>query len=927
MSKFLEQIANIFYSNEKANISDYAFVFPNKRAGLFFQKYLGEIVEEPMFAPHVLSINDFFLQYTQFKVEARIPLLFRLYQIFLEKKLTKDSIDLFMPFGEMLLSDFDEIAKYNVDANKLFLNISDLKEIDAHFQSDEISRIREFWEKLLPINNHKEFNRSFVELWQQLGGIYQEFNDSLRKDLVGYEGLVFGDALSNLKQQTEIGYKKVIFAGFNALNGQEHSLFELLKQKGIADFYWDSKSSFFNGMTNADHFIKHNEKLFCSYYELESKEQEKVQFEIIPISSGIGQTKQANKILCDLCANDENTVVVLPDEKLLLPMLNAIPKHIQKLNITMGFSLSLSLVHALVHSLCEMQKHARMRKDNISTFYYKHVLPVLNNLCVQQCSLEALPLVNKINESRNFWIQEDFLAKDDLLTLIFKYSKGKLIPYLLDILKQIYVSQKEVPFEKEILSAYIMMLIQLDNNIGNFNLQLDVDAVLSLIDKMVSFSLVPFNGEPLEGVQLMGFLETRLLDFDNLIILSMNDGVCPKKQNAKSIVPYNLKKFFGLPTFEQHDAISAYHFYRLLTGAKRVFLLYDDRVDNVQKSGEVSRFIYQLRYLYDTKALKLNEKSYAFDISFTKNNQGNIEITKDDFILQKIKNCKFSASALNSYIQCPLQFFLKRIVEIKEPDEISEDIGANVLGDIFHRAMQLLYEKEKDVTKENFVQIESKVNNAVNHAFSEKYLKIKDESKYEKPKGRHELVTYVIEKYIRQTLAYDKNSIENFTIKSLEKKIECKFPIFEGKEKVMLTGYIDRIHQKDGIVYIVDYKTGSDSLKCESVASLFEGGNNHPKAIFQLLMYALLLKYGDETCKNIDLQPNIYLIKKILSSDFSPQIKFKVEGVLEKYNDVAEEYEAGFRTLLEEIFNKDIPFKQNPSKACEYCPFKIICGN
>ena len=230
MSKFLKQIANLFYTYEKANISDYAFIFPNKRAGLFFQKYLGEIVEEPIFAPHVLSINEFFLQHTQFKVETRIPLLFRLYKIFSEKKLTKDSIDLFMPFGEMLLSDFDEIAKYNVDANKLFLNISDLKEIDAYFQSDEISRIREFWEKLLPINNHKEFNRSFVELWQQLGGIYQEFNDSLRKDLVGYEGLVFGDALSNLKQQTEIGYKKVIFAGFNALNGQEHSLFELLQQ-------------------------------------------------------------------------------------------------------------------------------------------------------------------------------------------------------------------------------------------------------------------------------------------------------------------------------------------------------------------------------------------------------------------------------------------------------------------------------------------------------------------------------------------------------------------------------------------------------------------------------------------------------------------------------------------------------------------------
>ncbi len=939
MQQFLKQIAEIFYKNERKHISNYAFVFPNKRAGLFFKKYLYEVADQPLFVPRIFSINDFFVQYTDLKIEARIPLLFRLYNVFMQQLENVDSFELFMPFGEMLLSDFDDIEKYNVEAKQLFSNIQDLKEIDNKFGGltpEQIDIIRRFWEKLLPIDEHKTFNKNFVEMWQYIYPIYCSFTASLKNDGFGYEGLVFEDALQQLyDDKKNIAFDKVVFAGFNALNEQERRLFDVFKQKGIADFYWDQHSSFFNGMTNAEIFINENAKKYPSHYSLQSKEQQKELFDIIAVPSGIGQTKQVHDILKHLKQNDENTVIVLPDERLLLPMLCSIPEEVEKLNITMGYSLSLSAVHALVHSLFEMQMAARVRKDNVCTFYYKHVLSILNNSSLQCCSEKVSTLVAKINAGRCFWLEKNFFAEDDFLAMIFEKSTEKdLVSYIIQILKCLYIKQSGV--EKEILSSYIMLLNQLNSNIEKSNLSLSIEAIASLVDRAVGFSSVPFNGEPLEGVQLMGFLETRSLDFENVIITSMNEGVCPKKLNSTSIVPYSLRKAFGLPTFEQQDAIAAYHFYRLLTGAKRIFLLYDDRIDDMKKGGEVSRYIYQLKYLYDVKKLKLEEKSLTFDVNFVKTDNGGLEIKKDETIMQKIEcfadaNSKeyLSASALNNYIQCPLKFYLSKIVGIKEPDEITENIEANVFGSIFHKAMELIYEeyKGKEIIKDTFVRLKASIDDAVKVAFSKEYLKIKDESKYEEPKGRNELVTHVIKKYIQTTLDYDEKNVP-FTYVESEKKAICKFPIFNGGKTVLLSGFIDRIHKKDDIYFVVDYKTGSDELSYKNIKQLFDKEDvNRPKAVFQTLMYAMMLKKGDSCYNNVSvLQPNVFQIKKIINADYSPQIYQKKGEKLDDYNKIADEYEDEFRTLLEEIFDPNIPFRQCSSiKNCEYCPFKTIC--
>ncbi len=949
MQHFLGQIAQAFYVNERTQLSRYAFVFPNKRAGLFFKKQLSELVAEPIFAPQIFSINEFFLQYTDFKIEGKIPLLFRLYDVFRQWE-GYESFEHFLPWGEMLLSDFDDVQKYSVDAQQLFRNIADLKEIDeqfADFTTQQREQLRQFWEKLLPLETAKEFGRGFVEKWRTIYPAYEAFNARLTAEKVGYEGLVFADALQRLRANVNgVQFEKVIFVGFNALNNQERALMNIFKTLGKADFYWDTQSEFFCGATDADTFVKANARTFPSKYTLEFETIQRESLDVIAVSSGVGQAKCVHDILDDLQtkypenAADwlQNTAVVLPDEKLLMPTLCSIPENIGTLNVTMGYPLALARVHVLAHNLLEMQMFSRERKDGVATFYYKHVLAVLSHDDVQRLSARTAEFAKKINDERRFWVEDRFFADDEFLTSVFrKVSSGDLLNYLIEILKQIYVALAADEVERQCLVAYIALLNQLQSNVARAALQIEMETLASLVEQTVVFSHIPFKGEPLRGLQLMGFLETRSLDFENVIVTSMNEGVFPKSPSTSSVVPYALRKAFGLPTYEEHERIAAYYFYRLLSRAKRVYLLYDDRVNDTQQTGEISRFVYQLKYLFAPKDLR--EKSVVFDVNFAKNNK-EIRVEKTDAIMAEIQRFatpfadggrSLSASALNSYIKCPLSFYLSKIVGIDEPDEMSENIEANVFGSIFHTAMEMLYKNRKHIDKEAFVQIDAAVENAVNFAFSKEYLRRKETDEVECPTGRNELVTNVIKKYVRNTLKFDKQ-IAEFEIVDCERKTQCSFPIFGGAKAVNLYGVIDRIHCKNGKYFVVDYKTGKDALEYKSCAQLFDREDkDQPKAVFQTLMYALMLSRGETHFAPDELVPNVYSIKEIAKHDFNPYLKEKgkkkEDNKLENYGEIADEYEQRFGELLEEIFNREVAFTQcSDAKKCEYCNFKTICG-
>ncbi len=942
MQHFLGQIAQAFYVNERTQLSRYAFVFPNKRAGLFFKKQLSEMVEQPIFAPQIFSINEFFLRYTDFKIEGKIALLFRLYDVFRQRE-GYESFEHFLSWGEMLLSDFDEIQKYNVDAQQLFRNIADLKEIDeqfADFTDQQREQLRQFWEKLLPIEKAKDFGRGFVEKWQTIYPAYEEFNARLTAEKVGYEGLVFADALRTLRERDDGHFEKVVFVGFNALNGQERALMNLFKTRGKADFYWDTQSEFFCGKTDADIFVKANAKTFPSKYTLNYVAEQRECLDVIAVSSSVGQAKQVHEILDKLAIEKgeksdwlENTAVVLPDEKLLMPTLHSIPEKIEKLNVTMGYPLALSRVHVLAHDLMEMQMAARERKDGVATFYFKHVLAVLNHSDVQKLSAQTADYAKKINDGRHFWVEDRFFVDDAFLKATFrKVQSADLLNYLIELFKQIYVALEDDEVEQECLVAYIALLNQLQNNVTKAALQIEMETLASLVEQTVGFSHIPFKGEPLSGLQLMGFLETRSLDFETVIITSMNDGVFPKSPNTSSVVPYNLRKVFGLPTFEEHERISAYYFYRLLSRAKRIYLLYDDRVNDMQ-TGEISRYIYQLKYLFAPKDMR--EQTVTFDVNFAQT-EHEIRVEKTDAIMAKIQRyatpngSAFSASALNAYIKCPLSFYFSKIAKIDEPDTMSETIEANVFGSIFHTAMEKLYENRKHVDNDAFVQIDAAVENAVNFAFAKEYLKKESPEEFVVPKGRNELVTNVIKKYVKNTLAFDKRNAE-FDIVACERETKCSFPIFDGKTKVNLYGIIDRIHRKNGKYFVVDYKTGKDTREYKSCAQLFDREDkDQPKAVFQTLMYAMMLRYDETQFPPSEMVPNVYSIKEIATTSFTPYFTEKVdknEKQLETYGEIADEYEQRFGELLEEIFNRDVPFTQcSDVKKCEHCNFKNICG-
>lgn len=549
MKPFLYQVASLFYSEYGAEVSRLAFVFPNRRTGLFFQKYLSEVSEKPLFSPTILTINDLFVQLSGKQAADRISMLFKLYDIYLRHSGSSETFDEFLYWGEMLLNDFDDIDKYMADARMLFTNVTDLREIENDFSflsPEQIAAIRTFWSSFYPKGDTPN-QEQFLAVWQILYALYTDLREALATEGKGYEGMIFREVVEQMEKDEccDLPYTKVVFVGLNALSVAEERFLSGLQKRGIADFYWDYASPKVTDPDNkASYFVERNLRQFPSQLiengqlTIDNEDDDKKKIEVIGIPSGIGQAKQVCSILNELCKEDEmsaeealRTAVILPDEHLLIPVLNAIPEQIKRINVTMGYPLAGTPVASLMEYILALQKNIRY-VDRRPVFYFRDVLPILNHRYISTTSPEMVSnLVKDISENNKIYISYDDLNKTPLLSILFTpvTAVETFSDYLINVLQELNkaveggklkvesVNSDTEPLstfnsqlstindiEQEFIFHYFATVNRMKEVMREANVEMKIDTYFRLLKRVTDTITIPFQGEPLSGLQIMG---------------------------------------------------------------------------------------------------------------------------------------------------------------------------------------------------------------------------------------------------------------------------------------------------------------------------------------------------------------------------------------------------------------------------------------
>ncbi len=955
MKPFLKSVAEYLYKKHFGEFQSMAVVFPNKRARIYFNKYLSEVTDKPFFAPKYYTITEYMQEISESIVADQLSLLFMLYEVYVSVTKSEESFDDFLFYCEMLLADFDDIDKYLVDAQMLFKNLSDLKELDAYFdflEEAQIKAIRQFWEAFSESKPSPE-KESFSSLWQVLFKIYKRFNEVLDGEGISSEGNTYRKAIFDLKNTPkEAPGQKVMFIGFNALNKCEKELFKYIKEQGKAEFFWDYDNYYIKRKSyhEAAYFLGNLIREFPSPagFNFDSDLQsEDRNIKVYNITTNTGQAKILPEIIKDLPPSWKSepvkTTIALADETLLSPVLNAIPPEINEVNISMGYPLKETAVYSLIGVLLDLQNNKRIQKNDKEQYYYRDVLRVLQNGLISDTqNRETNELITEITKFNLVYLDANRLKiNNNLVTDIFQphINAANFVEYLISILKNIQYAGSEVKtqahlIETEAAFRVITNLQRINDILLKTNVKYSFKSLVRLIGKILQGATVPFSGEPLSGVQIMGILETRTLDFDNLVILSMNEGTFPKSGHVPSFIPYNLRKAFGMPTIEHQDAIFGYYFYRLLQRSKNVSLVYTSSVQD-SKTGEPSRFIQQLKH---EKGFNVCEQTIGYNINPLVHKD--VIVPKDN-TSRKILTEKYSGenaltlspSAINTYLNCNLRFYYRYIAGLKEPENVLEEVEANTLGSILHKTMEDLYLgiNKKMVHKEDLEEVlkdKAKISLTILKSFWSEYLSPGKPFPGEKEvvvTGKNILVKEVVKKYAIAIIKYDIQHAP-FEIIDLEKEHTFRFSL---KNNIQITtgGIIDRLDKINGKIRVIDYKTGRLKDSFKDINELFLGkSTKRNDAAFQTLLYAMVVAKE----QNEDLiEPGLYFVRNMQSKDYGYHLKYgeRKKTHITSIHQVAEEFEELLTITLNEIFSTNGHFSQtNDLTYCETCPYKKLCA-
>ncbi len=961
-SGFLEQVADYLYRVYGETLHRCCIVFPNIRAGLFFKKYLAQMSSKPIWAPAFRSMTSLMEEITGLTKADNLSMIFDLFKAYQEHHPNNENFEEFYFWGEMLLEDFDDVDKHLVDARDLFHNVSDLKELDLLFDyltNEQKNAIRIFWQDF---NNGNSglFKTNFTTIWPLLYPIYESFKTRLKKKSLGYEGMIQREAISLIRQGNakNDSYEKYIFIGFNALTACETYFLKSLQKQERAIFFWDVDDYYLvNHWHEAGTFIRDNIRNFPSEYPIYSKNltDASKQIEIISVPSETGQAKMVGQMLQQISEDVDwsRIAIVLPDEHLLLPMLSSIPEVIKDVNITMGYPFTYSPVNSLFERLVSLQQHARVSADE-TKFYHHDVTMILYHPYIQDIAAEEVNKTAKsIIEHNRVYVPTSEIPDHQLLRFIFtKCTQAvEFVDYLSAITLEIVGILKEkdeteqngdpekdhieishhLAYQLEYLYTFYTALQRIRDILATDNITMDITIFCRLLRKIFASLKIPFNGEPLKGLQVMGVLETRALDFDRVIVLSMNEGIYPVASPKQSFIPYNLRKGFGLTTSERHDAISAYHFYRLIQRASNVHLIYNAAVTD-RNTGEMSRFLSQLVY---EPVFNVPQKNITFHIGLSndqkiiKKRTPGVKQVLETYFSEGDQAKRLSPSALNSYLDCRLRFYFRYVDRLKESEQVIDEIDQSVFGQLLHKTMEELYRPyiRQEMNVDILTRIQKNKSNilrAILQAFAEHYFHSKHVSEDEIT-GRNIIIKEVLLRYILRILEVDKTAVP-FTILSLEEELKVKIPIPVNGNKVMVNmgGYIDRLEDYHNSLRIIDYKTGNAQRNFTSIADLFDRNKRGNHAAMQTLVYARMVHtaYPQHT----HICSGLYVMKDLFKEDYDPRIYISRKPPINNYFDVAEEFDASLDQLLSEIFLSDTPFTQTEdTNQCLICPYAEIC--
>jgi hypothetical protein len=731
-----------------------------------------------------------------------------------------------------------------------------------------------------------------------------------------------------------------------------------LKKAGKARFYWDYDNSYIldTKLNSAGFFLRDNLKIFGNdmpqgweYNTMLSKAAPDVHRRVIDTSSDVAQVKLVTQLLEDIpgitIENAHHTAVVLADENLLMPVLTSLPENMGDINITMGLPLKQTLVYTFMRHLMDLQKSALSSDDDVR-FNYRDVTSILKHTLLsgllESSDTDILKEIVKTNLLR---VPADRFSQSEILAQIFRkpLTPADLSDYFKNILSVIAMEKDinlhgkklnsvEHNIRNEFIYRVVLSINRLEAIVNSTEVKFTTDTYMKILDRMLRTQSVPFSGEPLMGIQIMGILETRTLDFKNLIILSVNEGILPAISSGSSFIPFSLREAFGLPSVNHQESIYAYHFYRLLQRAENVSLVYNSNSEGLQ-SGEMSRFIIQMKYdeilkpdFFDLNFLIKTNTAYSDRLERTEEHLKLLE----SMFLDPSNGRSLSPSAINTWLSCRMKFFYRYINRLKEPDSVSDDIDPAMLGNIVHGIMSNIYKPYKGslVSRETitgFIKNKELLLSTVNDAVNEQFKS----GRHESESGNELIVRDVLMSYVTRILNYDK-SVAPFTILNLEDSFVFNLPIqFRGKPVNILTGgKVDRIDRMDN-VRIIDYKTGTVSDSISSVSDLFvDDRKKDPDGWLQTLLYCEAFLAANP---GTEVRPSVYKIRKMAGDGHSDKLRIKSRGtdpIIENYSFIKDEFLDGLKELINIIFSENEPFKKTTDLKgkCSFCPYRTLCA-
>ena len=897
---------------QNVNFSDITFVLPSRRAGVFLRKELSSIINKTTFSPIIISIESFVEELSQLKSITNTELLFELYNTYTEltPKEEQEPFESFSKWGQILLQDFNEIDRYLIPQKNIFEYLTAIKDLD-HWSLD---------------TNPTEVVSNYLKFWNKLYPFYQDFYKRLIHQRKGYQGLIYREAVENIESYIENNPKKHVFLGFNALNTAEETIIQELLQNELASIYWDIDKTFIDspfhdaGLFTRNH--KENWKFFQknTFNWIESNYSTKKNINIYGVPKAIGQAKTIGNILDDLPENDiKKTAVVLGDENLLLPILNSIPKSINAINVTMGFPLRSIPLAALFEKIFNIQI------NNADNYYHKDVIDILKDQYLSAVFSEGYSqkIIETINTNNIIFLNREKLLsisnqKDNhIINLLFSNWKNNpttaidnCFKLIQTIKERLIEDRKSNQLSLEYLYRFNVLFNEIDRLNKKYNTLNNIRSLYNIYKELLSSETLDFQGEPLQGLQIMGMLESRVLDFETVIITNVNEGVLPSGKTNNSFIPFDVKIEKNLPTYKEKDAVYTYHFYHLLQRAKNVYILYNTEIDTLL-GGEKSRFISQLEL---EGIHKINHQIISPEVP---NYQPQLlEVEKSEALISQIKRLAysgFSPSSLTSYIRNPIDFYNQKILGVKDVEEAEENVAANTLGTVVHNTLEALYLPlmGRILTVDDIKNLIPKIEKYITKFFKDEY------KEGDITKGKNLIVFEIAKRYVLNFLNFEIDAIKSgneIKIIALEEKIENVKITIEGLNiDIHLKGTVDRIDLCNGVTRIIDYKTGKVEQTNVTVVNWEELPTDYKKysKSFQVLMYAYML--SKKTALKFPVEAGIISFKN-LSEGFIKFAKKEKPGNSKKDTNITQDtlsdFEVELKKLITEICNPNIPFTE-----------------